>query len=70
MTPSFHNSGLNNCNRMNFSVVSSHQVCAIIPACIIQVCIIICIVLCIEIFIVFLYSVCIITSARGNLYIS
>ena len=27
MTPSFHNSGLNNCNRMNFSVVSSHQVC-------------------------------------------
>ena len=57
MTPSFHNSGLNNCNRMNFSVVSSHQVCAIISACIIQVCIIICIVLCIEIFIVlFVFS--------------
>ena len=32
MTPSFHNFGLSNYNRMNFSVVSSHQVCAITSA--------------------------------------
>ena len=32
MTPSFHNFGLINYNRMNFSVVSSHQVCAITSA--------------------------------------